>query len=122
MKRVVLSVCVLIAGASFAQEEKHLQGSTANEEVGENAITELSQKRVVLEMEVAVYPNPSEGNLFVEGHNGTSVTIYSAEGTYVGTWLIGEGQKVEITDLPQGTFICTITEGTNRTIRKILVI
>lgn len=32
------------------------------------------------------------------------ITITSVEGTYVGTWLIGEEGKTEVTDLPQGTF------------------
>jgi hypothetical protein len=122
MKGFVVMMCLLATGGCWAQEEKHLQGTLVNEEKSENEIIELAQKRNVMEMEVSVYPNPSEGILYIEGHEGTSVTIYSAEGTYVGTWVVGEGQKVEITDLPQGTFICTITEGTKRTIKKILVI
>lgn len=122
MKGIVLSACVLVTGCCLAQEEKHLQGSSVNEVKNENEIIELSQKRSVMEMEVSVYPNPSDGNFFIEGHEGTAITIYSAEGTYVGTWLVGEGQKVEITDLPQGSFICTINEGERRTIKKILVI
>lgn len=120
MKGFVVCLCLLVTGSCFTQEEKHLQGAQANEEKRGNEILDVSEKRNV--MEISVYPNPSDGNFVVEGHEGTSVTIYSAEGIYVGTWLIGEGQKVEITDLPQGAFICTITEGTQRTIKKILVI
>lgn len=120
MKGFVVSLCIMVTGSCFTQEEKHLQGTQANEEKSENEILEVSDRRKV--MEISVYPNPSDGNFFIEGHEGTTVTIYSAEGTYLGTWLIGEGQKVEITDLPQGAFICTITEGTQRTIKKILVI
>jgi hypothetical protein len=120
MKGIV--ICLLVTGSCLAQEEKHLEGNNSFSGGSENKIIELLEKREVLEMEVAIYPNPSEGNFFIEGHNGASVTLYSSEGTYVGTWIIGEGQKIEITDLPQGSFICTINEGTTRTIKKIVVI
>ena len=122
MKGIVICACLLVTGSFWAQEEKHLQGNITNAVGSENKIIELLEKREVLEMEVAIYPNPSEGNFFIEGHEGASVTLYSSEGTYVGTWIIGEGQKIEITDLPQGSFICTINEGTTRTIKKIVVI
>ena len=122
MKKIVICACILVTGSCWTQEEKHLQGNSIYTNGSENKIIEVLQKRDVLEMEVAIYPNPSEGNFFIEGHDGASVTIYSSEGTYVGTWLIGEGQKIEITDLPQGSFICTINEGTIRMIKKIVVI
>lgn len=118
MKVGLLVVCSLITGSYFAQEVNHLKGTKPEE----NAMEEVADKRASLEMEVSVYPNPSEGRIFVEGNNGASITVYSVEGTYVGTWLIGLEQKVEITDLPQGSYVCMISEGQNRISKKIVVL
>lgn len=122
MKAVGLVMCIFITGSYFAQEVNHLKGTEPETESSENAIQEISEKRIGLEMEVSVYPNPSEGRIFIEGKNGSSITLYSLEGTYVGSWVIGLEEKVEITDLPQGTFVCMITEGQNRISKKIVVL
>lgn len=121
MKVLVLMVCLLVAGSSFAQEEKHLEG-TKEEESSSNAIFETAQKRAKMETVIAVYPNPSQGNLFIEGNEGSIITVNSIEGTYVGTWIIGAENKVEITDLPLGSFLCTINDGEIRTVKRILVL
>lgn len=122
MKGLVLMVCVLAAGCSFSQEEKHLEGTKEAEESASNAIFETAQKRAKMETVIAVYPNPSKGNLFIEGNEGSIITVNSIEGTYVGTWIIGTEQKVEITDLPLGSFLCTINDGEIRTVKRILVL
>lgn len=122
MKAMVLLVCVLTAGNSFSQEEKHLEGTKEVEETKTNAIFETAQKRAQMEAVIAVYPNPSQGNLFIEGKLGSIITVNSLEGTYVGTWIIGNEQKVEITDLPIGSFLCTINDGAVRTVKKIVVL
>lgn len=120
MKRAVMLMCLIAAGSCFAQEENHLKGSVSKEET--NPIKEASQKREQMEVAVSIYPNPSEGRLFVEGKNGSVITITSVEGTYVGTWLIGEEGKTEVTDLPRGTFFCTIQEDENRISKKVVVL
>ncbi len=120
MKRAAVWVCLIVTGSCFAQEENHLSGSVLVKET--NPIKELSQKREQMEVDVSVYPNPSEGRLFVEGKNGSVITITSVEGTYVGTWLIGLDEKTEVTDLPQGTFFCTIQDGETRISKKIVVL
>ena len=113
-------MCLIVTGGCFAQEENHLKGSVSKEET--NPIKEASQKREQMEVAFSIYPNPSEGRLFVEGKNGSVITITSVEGTYVGTWLIGEEGKTEVTDLPRGTFFCTIQEDENRTSKKVVVL
>lgn len=120
MKRAVVLMCLIATGSCFAQEENHLKGSVSKEET--NPIKEAAQKREQMEVAVSIYPNPSEGRLFVEGKNGSVITITSVEGTYVGTWLIGEEGKTEVTDLPQGTFFCTIQDGETRTSKKVVVL
>ena len=113
-------MCLFVTGCCFAQEEGHLKGELRAE--GSNSIKEISQKREQMEVAISVYPNPSEGRLFIEGKNGSVITITSVEGTYVGTWLIGAEGKTEITDLPQGSFFCTIQEGENRISKKVVVL
>jgi hypothetical protein len=120
MKRGVVLMCLFVTGGCLAQEEGHLKGGVRVKE--SNSIKEISQKREQMEVAVSVYPNPSEGRLFIEGKNGSVITITSVEGTYVGTWLIGVEGKTEITDLPQGSFFCIIQEGENRTCKKVVVL
>ena len=122
MKRLVLLVCLLVARETIAQEENHLKGEATKVEGSVNAIESLSQKVASMTMEVNVYPNPSQGQVIVEGGEGSTVTVYSSEGTYVGTWLIGSSGKTEITDLPQGAFMCTVQEGELRTVKRIVVL
>lgn len=121
MKVYVLMGCLVFTGVIRAQEEKHLEGTlTGTESI--NAIEEVSQKRVELDLEVLAYPNPTNGKLFVEGLSGSTVTIYSVAGIYVGTWVIGEERKVEINDLTTGTYVCKVLNGTDQVIRKIVVL
>lgn len=115
-------MCTLVAGSYYAQEENQIQGSTLSIEKPINQIKEISEKRSKMEIEISAYPNPSQGKLFIEGETGSLVTLYSLEGTYVGTWSIGEDRLVEISDIPQGTFICTIIYQEIRTVKKIVVI
>lgn len=120
MKAIVLSMCIAMSNAYFAQEQNHLKGSEI--ESSPNSIEKVSETRQLMTYDVAVYPNPSQGNLFVEGQNGTKVTVYSLEGTYVGTWEIGESGKVELTDLPQGSFVCSIVYQEQRSMKKFIVL
>jgi hypothetical protein len=116
-----LWMVLFVAGNAIAQEENHLKGVT-QEEGSANVIQELSQKVASLELEVKVYPNPSQGQVSVEGEEGAIVTVYSSEGTYVGTWLIGYSGRTEISDLPIGTFVCTVSKGEYRTMKRIVVL
>ncbi len=122
MKRVVVLVAVFVAGYATAQEENHLKGALEPEEGSANPIEELSQKVASLALEVQVYPNPSQGQVSVEGEEGATITIYSGEGTYVGTWLIGPSGRTDISDLPSGTFLCAVNKGDYRTMKRIVVL
>jgi len=120
MKAIVLSMCIAISNAYFTQEQNHLKGTEF--ESSPNSIEKVAESRQLMTFDVAVYPNPSQGNLFVEGQNGTKVTVYSLEGTYVGTWEVGESGKVELTDLPQGSFVCSIVYQEQRSMKKFIVL
>lgn len=120
--RVVLLGVLFVAVGAVAQEENHLKGAVQTEGSSVNPIEELSQKVASLAMEVQVYPNPSRGEVSVEGEEGATITIYSSEGTYVGTWLIGPSGRTDVSDLPMGTFLCTISKGEYRTMKRIVVL
>jgi hypothetical protein len=122
MKAIAVIMCISISVTYYAQEQNHLKGTEFENSPNSNSIQEIAEKRKIMELDVAVYPNPSQGNLFVEGESGSVVTVYSLEGTYVGTWEIGELRKVEITDLPQGSFICSINYLEQRTLKKFVVL
>jgi hypothetical protein len=122
MKTIALVACIGISGAYFAQEQNHLKGTEIEASPNSNSIEKIEENRRLMTYDVAVYPNPSQGNLFVEGQKGTKVTVYSLEGTYVGTWEIGESGKVELTDLPLGSFVCSIIYHEQRTMKKFIVL
>ncbi len=122
MKDLVVFLCVLTAGCCYAQEEKELESPVFEEKIVKNEILEVAKKRAELEVVLSVYPNPSFGSIFIEGYEGSVVTIHSAAGTYVGTWKITEDKKLTIMDLPSGTFVCLIDDGQMQTIKRIVVL
>jgi hypothetical protein len=122
MRRVLAVVWIVAANSAMAQEENHLKGAVQPEAGSVNQIEELSQKVASLAMEVQIYPNPSQGQVSVEGEEGATVTVYSSEGTYVGTWLIGPSGRTDVSDLPTGTFLCTVSKGDLRTVKQIVVL
>ena len=122
MKGLVLFLGVLATGCCFAQEEKELESLVFKGEIVKNEILEIAKKRAELEVVLSVYPNPSLGTIFIEGYEGSVVTIHSAAGTYVGTWKITEDKKLTIMDLPSGSFVCLIDDGQMQTIKRIVVL
>jgi len=70
-------VCVVMGALQFglsAQESEHLSGSAI-----ENPETnEIEMTRSVVDhnvSEVKIYPNPSQGNIFIQGTVGSTCTI-----------------------------------------------
>ena len=122
MKDLVVLLCVLVTGCCFAQEEKELESTVFKGEIVRNEILEIAKKRAELEVVLSVYPNPSYGSVFIEGYEGSVVTIHSAAGTYVGTWKIMEDKKLTIMDLPSGSYVCLIDDGHMQTIKRIVVL
>lgn len=113
---------IMILGTSciaFSQEEKHLSGTSVSESES-NEIERVASAKQALE--VSVYPNPAQGKFFIEAMEGANVSIYSAAGTYIGTWVVGPEAKLSIEDLPQGSFVCSILEGEKRTVKKLVIL
>lgn len=119
MKAVVLIAAMGLWGSVFSQEKEHL-GSSEIKPSESNEIEDVLNKRQALE--VNIYPNPSKGVISIEAKEGASISIYSASGTYVGTWVVGPENKLVIEDLPQGSFVCSILEGESRSIKKLVIL
>jgi hypothetical protein len=82
-------------------------------------------KRVALlreEMKVLVYPNPSTGPFKIRGSKNGYCKIYSEIGTYVGTYLFGENEEIEIIDLTQGNYILQISNGAKSEIKRLIIL
>ena len=120
MKNAILLMCVVATGSCLAQEENHLKGSNSNEFIKTNAIEIVQERR--LQMDVSMYPNPSDGNVFIETKENSTITIYSISGTYVGTWKMETNSRIEITELPIGSYLCVISNENVSVTKKLMVI
>ena len=87
----------------------------------DNEIITTSNKRILAEYKILVYPNPSQGNIHLDAPEGAICKIVSSKGTYLGTWEVRE-EGLELMDLPLGTYIATVKVGELTTIRKFLVL
>ncbi len=120
MKAVLTVIVLLVWVSANAQENEHLNGKSDDNKSNEiNKVSELVATSVLA---VEIYPNPSDGNFFVKGKEGSSVTVYSLSGIYVGTWVIGNEEKVAITDLPEGNYLCSISNGETRILKRFVVL
>ena len=120
MKTTLLFTSVLCCLFLHAQEERHLQGTT--DSMTNNTILQVSNTIQAAVLEVRVFPNPAKGELTIEGKEGSTITIYSASGIYVGTWVIGVEGKVPINDLTTGTYICSVELDGNRSMKRFVVL
>lgn len=68
---------------------------------------------------VSVYPNPASEWIRVSGLNGSSsVSIVSAAGTEVGTYVVSDGGKIDVSHLPFGMYIVKLPAGETKLIKK----
>ncbi len=116
----IFSICAM------AQESTHITGAPLSGEVGvvtnENEVVAAASKRIVENQQFSVYPNPSFGVVNILAPEGSTVTVYSASGTYVGTWKIDGLDPLVLDELGEGNFIVSILTGELRTIKKLMVL
>jgi hypothetical protein len=120
MKTISLFAAILSFICVYSQEQSHLQGSTI--EGHDNDILKISNAVQASALEVSVFPNPSEGNLTIEGKEGSIVTVYSTSGIYVGTWIIGAGGRVSLEDITTGSYICSVERDGSRCMKRFVVL
>ena len=121
MKKGLVLYAMCLTTIAFAQEEHHLQGSSTAAKEQTNEILKMSNRVESAEVDVRVYPNPSNGNFTVVGPEGAQVTVYSDLGTYIGTWVIGPEGNVFMDQMPSGVFICTVLAAGERHVRRVVV-
>lgn len=121
MKTVIILSFFMLSLHVLAQEESHLQGSDQGIQE-DNAVALASNAVQASVLEVEVFPNPSEGQLTVEGKNGSTVTVYSASGIYLGTWIIGAEGKISLEDLTTGSYICAVELEGARCVKRFVVL
>ena len=57
---------------------------------------------------VQVYPNPTNGKLFLRGTNNTDIKIYSAIGTEVASYENFKGNTIDLSNLENGIYFINI--------------
>jgi Secretion system C-terminal sorting domain len=69
-----------------------------------------------------VYPNPSTGNVWINGTAGNEVQVYSATGTQVyATKLTENRSEIDLSSLPRGMYILKIKSGAGYDIEKLVL-
>ena len=72
-----------------------------------------------LELDVTIYPNPTDNYLFVEGNkNPISISIYNLLGAEVIT--TSATDKINVSELSKGVYIIRISDGVNQTDKKFI--
>ena len=79
-------------------------------------IKDLSEKSMV-----RVYPNPTDGEVYILGMEVAKVQVYNAIGQLVKTF--GEGNDISLSNMPKGLYFLLITDKSGNTaMTKIIVI
>jgi Leucine-rich repeat (LRR) protein len=72
-----------------------------------------------LELDVFIYPNPTNDYLFIEGNkNPVSISIYNLLGAEV--IAKSAGDKINVSELSKGVYIIRISDGINQTDKKFI--
>ena len=79
----------------------------------------LSIGEYAFELDVTIYPNPTDNYLFIEGNkNPISISIYNLLGAEVITK--STTNKINVSELPKGIYIIKISDGIGQTDRKFI--
>ena len=71
------------------------------------------------ELEVTIYPNPTDNYLFIEGNeNPISITIYNLLGAKV--IAKSNTDKIDVSELSKGVYIINISDGVSQTNKKFV--
>lgn len=111
MKLLTLLSCVILAQSVFSQQEI-LSSSIEKKELSGH-----SQM-----MEVLISPNPAIDKCIIHGEQGSTCTLYSSLGTYIGKWIIEDSNTILLTDLPSGILQVIIEKNGTTIVKRIVVI
>ena len=79
----------------------------------------LSVEDNTLELDVFIYPNPTDDYLFIEGNkNPVSISIYNLLGAEV--IATSATDKINVSELSKGVYLIRISDGVNQTDKKFI--
>ncbi|GAB4295401.1 MAG: hypothetical protein Kow0068_20030 [Marinilabiliales bacterium] len=80
-----------------------------------------SENSIVKENDIRIYPNPTNGRLYITATNNSVVTVYNIVGDIVYSGILNK-PYIDISDLDNGSYIVKVNNGTNISTKKISLI
>jgi hypothetical protein len=87
----------------------------------DNEIKNVAKKRALAECEIVVSPNPSQGTIFVNAPDGSTVILTSSKGTYIGSWEVHSG-GFKLEGMSTGTYVAIINDDNSVVTRRFIVL
>jgi hypothetical protein len=72
-----------------------------------------------LAAQVKLYPNPSTGTLYISGFERATVGVYNTTGKLLAEYVDFEGNKIDISGLPNGVYFINIQTDENVVTKKV---
>jgi Leucine-rich repeat (LRR) protein len=111
--------CIFVDDASYSTANWTDVDTTSTFVEDDAACNVLSVGDNVFEVDVSVYPNPTDNYLFIEGNkNPISISIYNLLGKKVMS--AKNTNKVDVKELSSGVYIINISDGIGQTNRKFI--
>jgi hypothetical protein len=111
--------CIFVDNAAYSNANWTDIDPTSTFVNNEAACEALSIGDNALELDVFIYPNPTDNYLFIEGNkNPVSISIYNLLGTEVISKR--NTDKIKVSELSKGVYIIRISDGVGQTNRKFI--
>ena len=111
--------CIFVDDASYSTANWTDVDTTSTFVEDDAACNVLSVGDNVFEVDVSVYPNPTDNYLFIEGNkNPISISIYNLLGAEV--IATSNTDKIDVSELSNGVYIIKISDGIDQTDRKFI--
>ena len=111
-------ICIFVDDASYSTEN-WTNIDPASTFVNNEAECALSIGDNAFELDVTIYPNPTDNYLFIEGNkNPISISIYNLLGAEVISK--SNTDKINVSELSNGVYVIRISDGIGQTDRKFI--
>jgi|GEM_PF-6093297 len=91
------------------------------QETNTNRIREVAELRESFLFNTAVYPNPSQGAITIEGPEGSEVDLIDEAGRLMMTLKIGLEAKLEVTGMSTGIYMLRFRSDEGALTRRLIV-
>ena len=111
--------CILVDDISYSTTNWTNIDPASAFVTNEAACAELSLGDTAFELDVTIYPNPTDNYLFIEGNkNPISISIYNLLGAEVISK--SNTDKIDVSELSNGVYIIRISDGIGQIDRKFI--